>query len=173
MCPVVGRVDVQAYSEGMWSVRVGLVITVSLLLFMWAAQSSAQGFAEEQAARRANDEIARLYDQGQYHEATILAERALAQAERILGPENPETLLTLNNLAVMHRSLGQLDEAEPLYLRALETQERILGPEHPDTLLSLNNLAVLYQAQGRLDEAESLLRRTVASDQSRDRSSLR
>ncbi len=73
---------------------------------------------------------------------------------------------------MLYQAQGRLDEAEPLYLRALEAQERTLGPSHPDTLLSLSNLADFYRAQGRLDEAESLLRRTVASEQSRDRSSL-
>ncbi|MDK4471241.1 tetratricopeptide repeat protein, partial [Fusobacterium necrophorum] len=124
--------------------RVVLVIAVNLGLLAWAAQSSAQDLAEVEAARRANDAVAQLYEEGRYTEAIGPAEQALAQAERTLGPENPEALISLNNLAVMYRALGRLDEAEPLYLRALATQERILGPGHPDTLLSLNNLAVLY-----------------------------
>ena len=79
----------------------------------------------------------------------------------MLGPDHPDTALSLNNLAVLYDSQGKLTEAEPLYRRALEIRERVLGPDHPDTALSLNNLAVLYQVQGKLTEAEPLYRRAL------------
>jgi hypothetical protein len=37
--------------------------------------------------------------------------------ERILGPEHPEFLKNLNNVAVFYQDQGRLDEAEPLHLR--------------------------------------------------------
>jgi Tetratricopeptide repeat len=50
------------------------------------------------------------------------------------GPEHPDTLSSVNNLAGLYESTGRYAEAEPLYKRALEARERVLGPEHPDTL---------------------------------------
>jgi len=83
-------------------------------------------------------------------------QRALATRERILGPEHPETMRGLNNLAALYYVQGKYQEAESLYQRALEIRERILGPEHPDTACSLNNLAALYDVQDKYQEAEPL-----------------
>ncbi len=62
----------------------------------------------------------------------------------MLGPEHPDTLTSVNNLAVLLMSQGDYAGAAPLYRRALEARERVLGPEHPDTLNSVNNLAYFY-----------------------------
>ena len=59
----------------------------------------------------------------------------------MLGPEHPETLISVNNLAELYKAQGRYGEAEPLYKRALAASERALGPEHPDTLASVDNLA--------------------------------
>ena len=75
----------------------------------------------------------------------------------MLGQEHPDTLTSVNNLALLYQAQGRYGEAEPLYRRALEARERVLGPEHPETLTSVNNLALLYRAQGRYGEAEPLL----------------
>jgi Flp pilus assembly protein TadD len=89
----------------------------------------------------------------------------LKTQERILGPEHPHTLASLNNLALLLSNKGDSDAAEPLYRRALEAQERILGPEHPDTLRSVKNLAMLLNATGRLAEAVVLLRERAAKSE--------
>ena len=86
-------------------------------------------------------------------------------SERILGPEHPNTLTSLNNLAVLLYEKGDDDAAEPLYRRALEASERILGPEHPRTLTSVNSLAMLLNATGRLAEAVVLLRERAAKSE--------
>ena len=67
----------------------------------------------------------------------------------MLGPEHPETLTSVNNLAELYRSQGRYGEAEPLYRRALEASERVLGPENPATLTTRGNLAVLLVRTGR------------------------
>ncbi len=103
-----------------------------------------------------------LQQDGRYDDATGLLERACEIYERLLGPEHPHTLTSLNNLAALYHDQGRLEEAEPLYRRALAIREKALGPEHPDTLQTLSNLAALYQDQGRLEEAEPLYRRALA-----------
>jgi len=91
--------------------------------------------------------------------------RALAIADKALGPDHPNVGTMLNNLAELYRAQGRLAEAEPLYKRALAITEKALGPDHPDTGASLNNLALLYRAQGRLAEAEPLFERVRAMPQ--------
>jgi hypothetical protein len=82
---------------------------------------------------------------GRLDEAIPLLEHTLADSERILGAEHPNTLGARNNLANAYRSAGRLGEAIPLYERTLADRERILGAEHPDTLASRNNLAIHHR----------------------------
>ena len=83
------------------------------------------------------DNLAGLYQaQGRYGEAEPLFKRALEVNERVLGPEHPDTLTSVNNLAALYLVQGRYGEAEPLYKRVIEASERVLGKEHPHTLLA-------------------------------------
>ncbi|MGW3692305.1 tetratricopeptide repeat protein, partial [Streptomyces sp. NPDC005149] len=75
--------------------------------------------------------------------AIPLYERTLADSERVLGPDHPDTLLSRHNLAGAYESAGDLGRAIPLYERTLADSERVLGPDHPDTLLSRHSLVRL------------------------------
>jgi tetratricopeptide (TPR) repeat protein len=77
------------------------------------------------------------------------------------GPEHPDTVVTLNNLAQLYHDQGRYEEAEPLLQRTLGIREKTLGPEHLDTVVSISNLGGLYRDQGRYEEAEPLLQRTL------------
>ena len=90
-----------------------------------------------------------------------LFHRVLAASERVHGPEHPDTLGSLNNLALVLHDKGDLTVAEPLLRRVLDARERVLGPKHHDTLTSLYNLAVLLRAKGDLVGAETLARRAA------------
>jgi tetratricopeptide (TPR) repeat protein len=81
----------------------------------------------------------------------------LAIYEKALGPDHPNTVNSLNNLAVLYNTQDKYDLAEPLYKRALAINEKALGPDHPETAASLKNLAALYT-----DLAESLRERALA-----------
>jgi tetratricopeptide (TPR) repeat protein len=74
---------------------------------------------------------------------TLLAEAfywwALHLKEKILGPEHPDTAMTLNNLAVLFRSQGKSEQARPLFRRALAILENTLDPEHPSVLMCRAN----------------------------------
>ncbi len=91
-----------------------------------------------------------------------LAFRALAIREKVLGPEHPELVRSLNDLAGLYLAQGDYARAEPLYARALGIREKALGPEHPEVARSLQNLAFLYQAKGDYARAEPLLTRARA-----------
>ena len=96
-----------------------------------------------------------------YAESEPPLRRALEGCERVLGPEHPDTLASVYNLAGLLRSTGDYAGAEPLYRRALAACERVLGPEQPATLSSVNNLALLLQSTGDYAGAEPLYRRAL------------
>jgi tetratricopeptide (TPR) repeat protein len=77
--------------------------------------------------RALNEQVAELYAQGKYKEATPIAEQALALAERTLDQGHSETINALDHLAALLRERGRYNEAEPLYERALAARERTLG----------------------------------------------
>ena len=93
---------------------------------------------------------------GLYGEAGPLLERARQTQMRLLGPDNPETLTTTNQLANLYWHQRKLNEAEPIYLDVIERRRRVLGDEHPDTLKTRFDLASLYSVQERWNEAERL-----------------
>jgi Tetratricopeptide repeat len=71
-----------------------------------------------------------------------LQEKAkLEVTQRILGHENPDTLMTINNLGLSYRDLGRTMEAAELQEKELEARQSLLGHEHPDTLTAINNFA--------------------------------
>jgi tetratricopeptide (TPR) repeat protein len=98
---------------------------------------------------------------GQYAEAEPHLRRAVQLREDLYGPEHPDSLSVVNNLALLLYERGKLDEAEPLLRQNLEAQRRILGPDQPGTLTALNNLALLLQARGKFDAAEPLYRESL------------
>ena len=102
-----------------------------------------------------------LASQGHYAEAIPLARIALDEDEKELGPEHPDTILSVHNLAVLLESQVDTAGALPLYERALEAQERVLGPEHPTTLDAMHQVAFALQQKGDLAQAESAYRRLL------------
>jgi tetratricopeptide (TPR) repeat protein len=95
-------------------------------------------------------------------QAILVGESLLADQERVLGSDHPDTMTTRNNLANAHRAAGRATEAIPLLERTLADRERVLGPDHPGTMTSRNNLASAYRDAGRAAEAIPLHQRTLA-----------
>jgi tetratricopeptide (TPR) repeat protein len=104
-----------------------------------------------------------LTERGQYAEAEPLLLRALTSREQQLGPQHPDTAMTLHYLAKLYQNQGKYEQAEPLLLRSLAIREQQLGPQHPDTVMTINNLATIYGAQGNYEQAEPLLLRALTS----------
>ncbi len=75
---------------------------------------------------------------GKYTESEEISLACLESHERVLGKDHPETLSSLNSLAVQYRKEERWLEAEPMLLRAYESRRRVLGDEHPRTLASMN-----------------------------------
>jgi len=93
--------------------------------------------------------------------AIDLGRHVLTDAERVLGPDHPDTLGSRDNLAYAYESAGRLGEMIPLVEQTLTDRERVLGPDHPDTLGSRNDVAYAYKVAGRLGEAIPLYEQTL------------
>jgi serine/threonine-protein kinase len=102
-----------------------------------------------------------LWRTGKYAEAKATHERALALREEVLGPEHPETILSLA-LAGIATSYGDLREARPILERAVELTEKVQGPEHPNTAVMLANLGSVLSDLGELAEAAVVDERALA-----------
>ena len=95
-------------------------------------------------------------------ECILIGEPLLADMERVLDADHPDTLTTRNNLANAYQDGGRTAEAITLYEQTLAGQERVLGADHPDTLTTRNNLAGAYRAAGRTAEAITLHEHNLA-----------
>jgi tetratricopeptide (TPR) repeat protein len=96
-----------------------------------------------------------------YAQARSLEERALAIREKVLGPEHPDTAVSLTALGFLIERQGHLAEARPFYERALAINEKALDPA--GTAVNIHNLARLLWYQGDYSGARSLQERAVAS----------
>jgi tetratricopeptide (TPR) repeat protein len=98
-------------------------------------------------------------------EAKIAAEqfeRARMLRTKHLGPDDRDTLKSMNNLANSYGDLGRHAEALELYEETLARMKATLGSYHPHTLASMNNLAICYAALGRHADALKLQAETLA-----------
>jgi tetratricopeptide (TPR) repeat protein len=84
--------------------------------------------------------------------AVALYEQVLADRERELGPDHPDTLNSRKLVAAAYQAAGRTDEAIALYQQVLADRERVLGPDHPDTLATSDSLAAACRAAGRPPE---------------------
>ena len=90
--------------------------------------------------------------------AEPLLRRACETRQRILGPRNPDTLQSQQDLSIAMVSEGRYPEAEKLCRETMETRRRVLGPEHHDTIDSMVQLARTLGFESRYEEAEKLNR---------------
>jgi serine/threonine protein kinase len=103
-----------------------------------------------------------VYDNlGLYSRELSLLTRAVDIRRRVLGPQNPDTLTSMNYLGCNLAVQGRYAEAEKLLRETLVIQRRILGPGHESTLGSMNALSIVLSQQGRHAEAEKLQRETL------------
>jgi non-specific serine/threonine protein kinase/serine/threonine-protein kinase len=80
---------------------------------------------------------------------------------RILGPKDPQTLNSLDELSWVLSREGRYTESEKLQREVLELRTQVLGSEHPDTARSMAHLAEALGYQARYPEAEKLYRQAL------------
>ena len=94
-----------------------------------------------------------LLQQGKDTEAEPMFRRLHAVMMRVLGAEDPNTLVTAGNLATSLSHQGKYADAERIQREVHGVVKRVLGAEHPDTLTSANNLAACLSNQGKYADA--------------------
>jgi len=140
--------------------RIYMILLALCPLLLAVSILSAQE-AELQKAKELNTQMEKFYEQEKYAEAIPLALEALRIRERALGPDHPDVVESLNNLAILYDAMGAYGQAEPLYQRALKIDEKALGVDHLEVAADLNNLAVLYYNMGAYGQAEPLYQRAL------------
>ncbi len=96
-----------------------------------------------------------------YSRAHALLTRAVEIRRDVLGPDNPDTLRSINNLANTFYAEGQYREAEKRHRLVFDSVRRRLGLEHPETIMALSDLAVDLMSDHRYAEAEKLNREVL------------
>jgi serine/threonine protein kinase/tetratricopeptide (TPR) repeat protein len=128
-----------------------------------AAQNVETALVQEPALQaRMMATIGDVYKElGLYSRAHGLVEAALSTRNRVLGPEAPETLESMRNLASLLRAEGRPKEADPLIRRTLESATRTLGPESLPALQARTLLSWILADEGDRGSAETLARETL------------
>jgi len=98
---------------------------------------------------------------GRWSEAYEFRVFHLRKIGKMLGKEHPDTLGSMNDLAVVLHKQGKFDKAEKMHRQVLMVRETTQGKNHPDTLTSMNNLAVVLHRQGKYDMAEKMQRQVL------------
>ena len=131
------------------------------------AEASAVG-ADEKLARMlmrlrclALDHLVELGDTMPH--AIAIGEPLTADLDRLLGPDDPDTIRARNDLARAYRETGRVADAVPLVEQILAARERLFGADDPRTLASRNNLASAYRATGRAADAIGLFEENLAA----------
>ena len=88
------------------------------------------------------------YDLNSFGKAQEHLERAAELRKRALGPENPDTLSSMDELGVLYTYQGKYPQAEALLSKVLEARKRILGPRRKETLSTMSNLGVAISYEG-------------------------
>ena len=143
--------------------RDGRTITVAETL--GAAAKKLETELANQPARRAKLQATlglTYHALGLYREAIPLQEKVRDYYLAASGPEHPDTLRAMHNLAISYDDAGRRDEALKLREEVLALRRKVNGPEHPDTLKAMNSLASSYDDAGRREEALKLREEVLA-----------
>ena len=87
---------------------------------------------------------------GHLTDAEALHRQAIEAYELQMRKEHPDTLASINGLAICVYIQGRHADAEALHRQALEARRRVLGEEHPSTLATAK---VLKSCQEKLKAA--------------------
>ncbi|MCK5228722.1 MAG: tetratricopeptide repeat protein, partial [Desulfobulbaceae bacterium] len=108
--------------------------------------------------------LARFDDyRGYFQQAMESYKRLLTYYQDENGPDHPDTLTIMGNLAFTLREMGDYSAAKELEEKVLEQRTRILGPDHLDTLTSMDNLAGSLGAMGDHKGAKKLAEKVFKS----------
>jgi serine/threonine protein kinase/tetratricopeptide (TPR) repeat protein len=148
----------------------GLGIHATIREAIDAAESKiGQSFADQPTVEASirNTLGENYYQLGEPARAIYQFDRAWKLRTTSLGPDHPDTLSSMDNLAAAYYATSRLDEAIPLFEETLKLQQAKLGPDHHDAMVTLSNLAVAYVTADRFASALPLLKKRLEWTESR------
>lgn len=98
---------------------------------------------------------------GQFEKAEPQLRKARELDAKFRSPGDPQTMVTLSDLATVLKDQDKLAEAEPIYREVLKYYESLNPPDEIEIARSLNLLASVLKDQQKFDEAEEMLRKVV------------
>jgi tetratricopeptide (TPR) repeat protein len=105
-----------------------------------------------------------LQDLGDYAQAKILFQKAVASDEKNFGEDHPTTACLLQQFGnSVLQDLGEYAQAKTLFQKALTSNEKNFGEDHPNTAIGYANLASVLQNLGDYAQAKTLLQKAVVS----------
>ena len=111
------------------------------------------------------DLMGRVYGHlGLFSTAQGLLSRAVDIRQRVLGPDDPDTLLSLNNLANCVSDQGKYPEGDKLYRRIIDASKGKRGPVERTRVMAMNNLALNLIDEGNVPEGEKMQREVVEDE---------
>lgn len=96
-----------------------------------------------------------------FDRALLLRRRLLDICRRELGEGHVDTLISLNNYAVLLEHMGRLSDAVAIAHEGIATSRRVLGNDHSVTMTFVYNAASFLHELRLLTEAEPLARESV------------
>jgi tetratricopeptide (TPR) repeat protein len=106
-----------------------------------------------------------LQARGRYQKCLILAEVLNCAQEKWLGPDHPQTLNSLSQLAWIYNCESKEAKSMSLMEDVVKKSKKILGKEHSNTLESMNNLGLVYWKLGKSAEAEVLYKEALSGNE--------
>ena len=95
---------------------------------------------------------------GEFEEAESILREALDLSRRLFGENHYNVGSCLNELAIIHKTIGDAKTAEAFYREALDVTRATVGPDSQEYCATLNNLAILIAGRGETAEAEQMMR---------------
>lgn len=112
-------------------------------------------------ARAWNKQAIALHSRGDTREAIPLAERATGAFRELLGADDQDYAVALQNLAVLYLVTAEYSKAESLLLESLKVDDSILGERHPGRATTLYYLAMVARQRGDGVKSEALLLQAI------------
>jgi tetratricopeptide (TPR) repeat protein len=92
--------------------------------------------------------------------------KAYDTAQKLWGPDHPETAMALANIAMADQLTDQNDKAADEIRQALTVTTKVFGPMSLDRASELQILGSILQSQQKFPDAESAFKEAVAINES-------
>lgn len=113
-------------------------------------------------ALRARSALGNVYKtQARWEEAQGIHEDVLTRRLAELGPDDPDTIASLDNLGMIADGQRNARRAYDYFQQAYEAKIRVFGADHPETLRQAYSLGILAEDLHQYDRSRSLLETAV------------